>query len=331
MASTVPVDSIPSQRNRQVSRLSWLFTPVVAIGVIAVVLAVVFGTSAIVSAPSGAGFSAGYGDGATVYATYCSACHNTASVPGGAIGPDLSEIGATAASRREGMSATAYLFESIVDPEAYIAPGAQAQMPSGFSSILNIDQIRGIVAFLARQGGTVNGDEIEALTLSPDQTQPTSTERFVRRENDVRRGKELFFGAASCDRCHSVLPGEDAFRLLGPGLWGVGSQSTSQLRESILDPSATVDARFVPVRVTLANGSTVSGTLLSSTQSEVIIATEAEDGTGELVRLDAASILNRDGMPAIETLSISTMPADYARSLDDSAVTALVAFLKTLE
>lgn len=331
MASIAPVDSTPSPQSKTSRVRRWVVPPVVAVGTVGLVLAVVFGTSALVSAPAGSGFGGGYADGAAVYTTYCSACHNTASIPGGAIGPDLSDIGATAGSRRDGLSATAYLFESIVDPEAYIAPGAQAQMPGGFAAILSIQQIRGIVAFLARQGGTVNGDEIEALSLNPDQMRETTTEQFVRREDEVRRGKELFFGKGACDQCHSVLPAEDSFRLLGPGLWGVGSQSTSQLMEGIVDPSATIDARYVPVQVTLQNGSTVRGTLLASTQSELVVATRAEDGSGNVMRIGTSSIASQGDGLAILTLSESTMPSGYDQVFDQAELSALVAFLKTLE
>jgi len=53
----------------------------------------------------------------------CYACHGQ---PDGsvapAVGPDLSNIANTAAERVEGMSAEQYIYESVLDPNAFIAP-----------------------------------------------------------------------------------------------------------------------------------------------------------------------------------------------------------------
>ena len=78
----------------------------------------------------------------------CGACHAIAGVPGmqGTIGPPLTNIGTVAASRKPGLSAEAYIIESITQPNAFAAPGTTAgvmpQLP------LADNELQAIVAYL---------------------------------------------------------------------------------------------------------------------------------------------------------------------------------------
>lgn len=82
----------------------------------------------------------------------CVACHTTTGVPGatGQVGPKLDGIGTAAANRKPGTSAEAYLRESIMDPQAFIAPGfsAPSPMPTGLATGKELDDL---VAFLLAQ------------------------------------------------------------------------------------------------------------------------------------------------------------------------------------
>lgn len=66
------------------------------------------------------------------YKCECGKCHTLTSVPGadGKMGPPLDHIGTTASQRRPGMSATDYLRESLVKPQAYVVEGYLKTMPS---------------------------------------------------------------------------------------------------------------------------------------------------------------------------------------------------------
>ena len=73
--------------------------------------------------------------GRTVFlAKGCASCHSapgvTAQVP---VGPDLTQLRAAAATRRPGLSAEAYVRESVLEPQAYFAPGYPGSA-SGVSS-----------------------------------------------------------------------------------------------------------------------------------------------------------------------------------------------------
>ncbi len=90
----------------------------------------------------------------------CIACHVIPDVPGavGMIGPDLSTIGIDGAARVNGMSAEEYIHESIIDPEAFIAPecptGACAKglMSPAFGQMLTAEELDGVVAYLSILG-----------------------------------------------------------------------------------------------------------------------------------------------------------------------------------
>jgi mono/diheme cytochrome c family protein len=81
----------------------------------------------------------------------CSRCHSLE--PGVTlVGPSLANVGATAGTASPGMSATAYLRQSIVDPNARVAPGfGRNVMPANYGSQLTEKEIGNLVAFLMTQ------------------------------------------------------------------------------------------------------------------------------------------------------------------------------------
>jgi cytochrome c551/c552 len=80
----------------------------------------------------------------------CSACHTfTPAAATGKIGPDLDDLTADAAGAKEPLDA--FVKESIVDPDAYIAPGfTKGIMPGTFGTSLSATQIANLVAFLTQ-------------------------------------------------------------------------------------------------------------------------------------------------------------------------------------
>ena len=86
---------------------------------------------------------------------WCSTCHTIEGISGGLIGPDLTNIGADAATRIEGMSAEKYIRESIKDPEAFICQGLERAtarlMTKDTVGGLTDAQVDALVAFLLAQ------------------------------------------------------------------------------------------------------------------------------------------------------------------------------------
>jgi len=93
----------------------------------------------------------------------CASCHDISHpLPGGDICPNLGNIATEAArivrSRQyhgKAKDAAGYIRESIIDPNAYIVPGAQYRMPDGgsvmpttFGETLSASEVDDLVAFL---------------------------------------------------------------------------------------------------------------------------------------------------------------------------------------
>ncbi len=99
-------------------------------------------------------FISGQGEGA---ATPCSTCHYIEGVPEavGLLGPDLTRIGADAASRQPGVSAEAYLTASIREPESFVAEGVERATPglmiASITAGLSDADVEALVAYLLEQ------------------------------------------------------------------------------------------------------------------------------------------------------------------------------------
>jgi cytochrome c551/c552 len=107
------------------------------------------------AAPTTTGSSGGGGGnaaaGKAVFASSgCAACHTFK--PAGAtgtIGPNLDTEPATSAKADHNMPLAAFIKQSIVDPNAYIAKGFHSGlMPTTFGSQLSSSQINDLVAFI---------------------------------------------------------------------------------------------------------------------------------------------------------------------------------------
>ena len=88
--------------------------------------------------------------------TGCNSCHVTTGLPqvdGQMLGPDQTNLGAIAGTRREGYTAEEYLREAIVEPSAFIVeecplgPCLQV-MPENYGELLTEEEIDAVVAYL---------------------------------------------------------------------------------------------------------------------------------------------------------------------------------------
>lgn len=81
----------------------------------------------------------------------CGGCHTIQGVSAGTIGPNLTQIGETAATRKEGFSAEDYIRESILSPKAFVVEGFQPLMPQNYGEQLSQQELDDLVAFLLAQ------------------------------------------------------------------------------------------------------------------------------------------------------------------------------------
>jgi mono/diheme cytochrome c family protein len=86
--------------------------------------------------------------GRGVFDSYCSRCHGT-SGDTVVVGPSLAGVGSRAAKRIEGMAASVYIRDSILNPGAYVVEGFQeGLMPTDFKDQLSPEDLDSVVAYL---------------------------------------------------------------------------------------------------------------------------------------------------------------------------------------
>ncbi|HKI93056.1 MAG TPA: c-type cytochrome [Gaiellaceae bacterium] len=111
-------------------------------------------TAPTTTAPATTTTAAAAGDPAKGKAVFtssaCASCHTFAPAGStGTIGPNL-DTAPAADAKKAGMALTAFLHQSIVDPNAYIPSGyAKGLMPANFGQQLSKTQLDDLVAFLA--------------------------------------------------------------------------------------------------------------------------------------------------------------------------------------
>jgi cytochrome c2 len=77
----------------------------------------------------------------------CNACHRV-DTEDRLVGPGLLNVGERALHRVDGLSAQAYIRQSIIDPTSYVVDGYSDIMPKTFGEAFNADQLDDLVAYL---------------------------------------------------------------------------------------------------------------------------------------------------------------------------------------
>ncbi len=134
---------------------------------------------------------------------------------------------------------------------------------------------------------------------------------------DPERGRELFFGSATCSTCHMVA-GEGSRQ--GPDLTLIGWQrSVDFLRQSILEPDAELDPRWWSAQLTTRQGTSVSGYLLD----DDLHAVRLLDGSGNLLAF------RKTELESFQPIKTSRMPS-FAGVLSDDDLDNVIAYLASL-
>jgi len=173
----------------------------------------------------------------------CLVCHKI-SEQGNERGPDLRGVGARAATRKPGLSAEAYLTESLVEPGAYVvaefatAEGATIMPASNKPPAdLSPTELKAVVAYLQSLGGEVT------VEITPQDVEAAAArkQRPASVTASTHPGAPLLT-AKGCVACHDVT---GTARLVGPPLTKVGERlSAAEIRQSIVDPDAVIAPGF---------------------------------------------------------------------------------------
>lgn len=171
----------------------------------------------------------------------CAACHGT-----GTRAPNLltdhagqGPIGARCATREPGKECKEYLYESLVQPAAYIVPGFDNIMPD-FSRQLPASQLWALVAYMESLGGevTVTADDLPAEQAAVEAGAPAPGGPPMTATLDPRE----LLQEKGCLGCHAI---DGAGPPIGPSFDGVGRRRTlDQMRRKILDPNADTTSGF---------------------------------------------------------------------------------------
>ena len=221
----------------------------------------------------------------------CYSCHTlNPSAPLGR-GPDLTNIGMAAATRKPGMGAKAYLIESLYDPAAFLVYGYGKTMTPAWKPPISLSnlEIEAVIAFLQSQGGEVDLTPFEP----PVDIQTVAQEMEARpliETADIKRGTDVFVHVVKCIACHDVSGIEkpenqtldDGVEIFpGPDLTGIAAlNSIGYIEESILKPNAEIVRGYGIASVT-TGGVVLQGTLISQDIEKIVLGIEESTETTE--------------------------------------------------
>ena len=167
----------------------------------------------------------------------CTICHRIGQV--GARAPDLAGVGGRAAARKPGVSATAYLVESLLDPGAYVVEGFPKIMPKIDRPPigLNRSEIWAVVAFLESLGGTVEVKLQDVPeTAGAQAVGEGAPVAKLDLPGDPKAGQAVFMGKGGCIACHKA--GAIGASPLGPDLSQIARiQAPDYIMAKILNPA----------------------------------------------------------------------------------------------
>jgi len=199
----------------------------------------------------------------------CTTCHGL-----GTRAPNLltdekgtGPIGARCGKREAGKSCKQYLYESLDNPTAFVAPGYQPIMPV-MTKQLSPPQVWSVIAFLESQGGTVDvtASDIPG-TSTPSTPSTTSTGNgaggaaFAGGSTDPK----AIIQAAGCLACHK-LDGQG--QVIAPDLTHVGSRRDAEsIRKKILDPASSIAKGYEKLAGIMPKS---FGTMMNAAQLEAL-------------------------------------------------------------
>ena len=178
----------------------------------------------------------------------CEICHRIGQK--GTRAPDLAGVGARAAKTKPGMSAKAYLLESLIQPQAYVVEGYPPIMPAVDKPpiALNRSEVWALIAFLESLGGTVDVtlNDVPATVGAAGGAGGGAAAAEVKIPGDPKMGEQVFQGKGGCIACHKA--GKIGASPVGPDLSQIAKiQTPDYVMKKILEPKgAGTVANFPP-------------------------------------------------------------------------------------
>jgi putative heme-binding domain-containing protein len=146
--------------------------------------------------------------------------------------------------------------------------------------------------------------------LSNEKQSPDQRGRDIARlavlNGNVAKGRDVF--VRNCTACHKVGNGEG--QEFGPNLERVATRLTrSKLVESVIDPNADVDPKYLSTRIVTIDGKTLTGLVVAETPTTVTIFDGKEKHEVKKDDIDERVTLKQSSMP--EGLAGTMAPAEF--------------------
>ena len=175
------------------------------------------------------------------------------------------------------------------------------------------------------RNGIIGTDMPPALGMSEDEMlQVAGYVRSLGRSaptsiaGNAAKGKAIYMGKGGCANCHML---EGVGGRMGPDLTQIGAmRSPSNLRSSIVSPSAAMVGGWTMVHVSLKNGTRVNGIRLNEDNFYVSL----RDGKGKIQTLAKSDATN-----IVRDVTKSSMPS-YEKVLSTEELDDLIAYLFSL-
>jgi len=165
----------------------------------------------------------------------CEVCHRIGQK--GTRAPDLGGIGASAAKRKAGTSAKAYLIESLLDPGAHLVEGYPNIMPKVDRPPigLNRSELWALTAFMESLGGTVDV-KLDDIPKTAGSAAGGGQVAELKLPGDPKAGQAVFMGKGGCIACHKA--GSIGASPVGPDLSQIAKiQTPDYIMAKILNPA----------------------------------------------------------------------------------------------
>jgi putative membrane-bound dehydrogenase-like protein len=132
-------------------------------------------------------------------------------------------------------------------------------------------------------------------------------------EGDAARGKLVF--QKNCATCHHVA---GVGVTVGPDISDTREKTRAQLLNDILNPNDAIDANYVEYTVSLKNGRTISGIIVTDTGGSITLK-RAENVSETVLRQD---------VDEVQSTGRSLMPEGQEKNINIVEMTDLISFLK---
>jgi putative heme-binding domain-containing protein len=138
----------------------------------------------------------------------------------------------------------------------------------------------------------------------------------VQLSGEPTRGEEVF--KKHCASCHSI---DNIGQDIGPNLRSLTDQTPTSLLTSILDPSASVDGKYVTYIATTDDGRTFAGMVASETGNSITLVEQA----------NTQHVLLRTQVEDIRSTGKSLMPDGLEKDISHQEFGDLISYIRSKE